>query len=79
MSCQLTTFLTQVDVPFIHRGDVVRLIDDMAEIFSLQKGHGEWVDDMALVSGAGYLSLLIYCCVFSVKSKLMGVGAHPSI
>lgn len=40
----------QVDVPFLHRGDVVRMIDDMANVYSLQKGHGEWVDDMALVS-----------------------------
>lgn len=40
----------QVDIPFIHRGDVVRIIDDIAKVFSLQKGHGEWVDDMALVS-----------------------------
>ena len=30
-------------------GDVVCVIDDMAEVFRLQKGHGEWADDMALV------------------------------
>ena len=28
----------------------MRMIDDMAKMYSLQKGHGEWVDDMALVS-----------------------------
>ena len=39
----------QVEVPFLHRGDVVRMIDDMAKVYSLQRGHGEWVDDMALV------------------------------
>ena len=43
-------YFTQVDVPFLHRGDVVRMIGDMAKVYSLQKGHGEWVDDMALVS-----------------------------
>jgi len=30
-------------------GNVVRVIDDMAEVFRLQKGHGEWTDNMALV------------------------------
>ena len=39
----------QVSIPLFQRGDVVRVIEDMAEVFSLQKGHGEWVDDMALV------------------------------
>lgn len=32
-------------------GDVVRMISDMAEVYRLQQGHGEWNDDMALVSG----------------------------
>ena len=31
-------------------GDVVRMISDMAEAYRLQQGHGEWNDDMALVS-----------------------------
>ena len=30
-------------------GDVVRIIDDMAEVHMLQDDHGGWVDDMALV------------------------------
>ena len=31
-------------------GDIVRMISDMAEAYRLQQGHGEWNDDMALVS-----------------------------
>ena len=44
--CQL---MLQVDMPSYEVGDVVRVIDDIAEVFRLQKGHGEWNDDMALV------------------------------
>ena len=36
-------------MPSYEVGDVVRVIDDIAEVFRLQKGHGEWNDDMALV------------------------------
>ncbi len=49
-TCKTLCNFIQVDVPFLHRGDVVRMIDDMAKVYSLQKDHGEWVDDMALVS-----------------------------
>ena len=38
-------------MPILEVGDVVRVIDDIAKVFQLQKGHGEWSDDMALVSG----------------------------
>lgn len=31
------------------KGDVVRMIDDMSQVYKLQEGHGEWTDDMALV------------------------------
>ena len=30
-------------------GDIVRVSDDMVKVHSLQPGHGEWNDDMALV------------------------------
>ena len=30
-------------------GDIVRISDDMVRVHSLQPGHGEWNDDMALV------------------------------
>lgn len=30
-------------------GDVVRILDDMVRVHSLQSGHGEWNDDIALV------------------------------
>ena len=36
-------------MPSYEVGDVVRVIDDIAETYRLQKGHGEWADDMALV------------------------------
>ena len=39
----------QVDVPIFYYGDVVRVIDDMALVCSLQEGHGGWNDDIALV------------------------------
>lgn len=39
----------QVDVPVLKVGDVVRLSDDMTEVRKLQKGHGEWVEGMAVV------------------------------
>ena len=42
----------QVDMPMLESGDVVRMISDMAEVYRLQQGHGEWNDDMALVSAA---------------------------
>lgn len=31
-------------------GDVIRIVDDIAEVHNLQENHGGWVDDMALVS-----------------------------
>ena len=42
----------QVDMPMLESGDVVRMLSDMAEVYQLQQGHGEWNDDMALVSAA---------------------------
>ena len=42
--------VAQVDIPGFECGDVVRMISDMAEAYRLQKGHGEWNDDMALVT-----------------------------
>lgn len=39
----------QVDTPVFSYGDVVRISDNMLKVHSLQAGHGEWNDDMALV------------------------------
>lgn len=39
----------QVDIPVFGYGEVVRILDDIAKVHSLQAGHGEWNDDMALV------------------------------
>jgi E3 ubiquitin-protein ligase mind-bomb len=47
----------KVDVPMFESGDVVRMISDMAEVYRLQQGHGEWNDDMALVSGTLLVSV----------------------
>lgn len=40
----------QVDIPVFEHGEVVRILDDIVKVHSLQPGHGEWNDDMALVS-----------------------------
>ena len=32
------------------RGDVVSVMDDMAEVTKLQQGHGEWNEHMAMVN-----------------------------
>lgn len=42
------------------KGDVVKVIDDMSTVYSLQEGHGGWVDDMALVSTCIISVLYIY-------------------
>lgn len=42
-------FYLQVDTPVFGYGDIVRISDDMVRVHSLQAGHGEWNDDMALV------------------------------
>ena len=42
----------QVEVqPAFKPGDVVRIMDDRAEVTKLQKGHGEWSEDMLNVRG----------------------------
>ena len=40
----------QVEGPDILPDDVIRVIDDMAEVHRLQQNFGGWEDDMALVS-----------------------------
>ena len=39
-----------MDCPSLQVGDVVRILDDMAEVMKLQQNHGEWAEEMALVS-----------------------------
>ena len=55
-------WFAQVDVPVFEPGDVVRMISDMAEVYRLQQGHGEWNDDMALVSGYRNCFLDVIIC-----------------
>ena len=60
----------QVEAPDLLPGDVVRVIDDMAEVHRLQKaGHG-WDDDMALVSIIMYST----CSYIIVHKVLLGLS-----
>ena len=58
----------QMDVPVFGYRDVVRVIDDMVQVYSLQDGHGGWNDDMALVNydrnTKRICSLPVLCCCF---------------
>ena len=47
-----SSMMTRVEGHAHQEGGVVRMIDDMSQVYNLQKGHGEWRDDMALVGGA---------------------------
>ena len=47
------------DVPVFRHGDMVRMIDDMPEVYSLQMGHGEWNDDMCLVRSSPWVRVHI--------------------
>ena len=40
----------QADIPRLWSSQVIRVIDDMAEVMKLQGGHGEWRDGMENVS-----------------------------
>ena len=46
-----TYVIVQAEMPSFSSGDVVRMLGDMAEVYRLQQGHGDWNDDMALVRG----------------------------
>ena len=43
--------------------DVVRVINDISQVHSLQDGHGGWSDDMALVSVCVCVCVCICVCV----------------
>lgn len=45
----LAPSLYQVTTSLFKAGDVVCVSDDMGEVCKLQKGHGEWAEDMAQV------------------------------
>lgn len=44
-----------MDVPIYQQGDLVQVIEDMVQVFSLQDGHGGWANDMSLVSSLATL------------------------
>lgn len=52
----------QQDLPNYKRGDVVRVMDDLAEVTKLQKGHGGWIDEMSYVSLSQYVVQNMYAC-----------------
>ena len=39
----------QVDTPMFRPGDVVFVMEDCAEVCKLQKGHGDWIEEMTAV------------------------------
>ena len=39
-------------------GDVVRVSSDREYVMKQQRGHGDWVESMAIVSGCGLIDLL---------------------
>ena len=43
-------FIAQVGIPRYQVGDIVRVMDDLAEVAKLQKNHGGWVEEMSDVS-----------------------------
>ena len=60
------THYVQQDLPSFEARDVVRVIDDIGEVFQLQKGHGEWSDDMALVRiSLDTCTLHLHACPFT--------------
>ena len=60
----------QADGPDILQDDVVRVIDDIAEVHRLQKDGRGWEDDMALVSGDSKLHVALYFGVSRVLFPL---------
>lgn len=52
--------VAQADIPRFAPGDVVRIMDDLAEVAKLQKNHGGWNEEMASVSK---LSLKQFTCL----------------
>ena len=50
--------------PAFKPGDVVRIMDDRAEVTKLQKGHGEWNEDMLDVSLLSTPNLDCFLCMY---------------
>ena len=59
----------QVEGPDILPDDVVRVIDDMAEVHRLQKDGRGWHDDMVLVSFVPFKSLAISSIVLCMQGS----------
>ena len=52
----------QVHCPVFRVSDVVYVMDDRGEVAKMQKGHGEWAEDMALVYTVH--ATLLYTCIY---------------
>ena len=54
-------------------GDVVRVSSDREYVMKQQRGHGDWVDSMAIVSGCGLIVLLAsYLFLFKELKEMKG-------
>ncbi len=59
-------------MPHHEVGEVVRIVDDIAEAYRLQKDHGGWNDDMALVR-------ILHTCIYTEESLWIGLATVHSL
>ena len=58
-----------MDTPHFTYGEVVKVLDDIAVVHQLQKGHGEWDDEMALVRhSCTSQTYILYVCMILAKT-----------
>ena len=60
--CVYIFLIYQVHCPVFRVSDVVYVMDDRGEVAKMQKGHGEWAEDMALVYTVHTTQLYIIIC-----------------
>ena len=63
-----------MNVPMFRAGDVVSIMEDRVEVSKLQKGHGEWREDMTAVSI--WICNRWYLEVFCSKPACLAVQKH---
>jgi len=69
----VVVFSLQVDGPMFRPGDVVSVMEDRAEVCKLQKGHGEWSEEMTavrnnlqkFVSQEIFIAILTSACIYA--------------
>lgn len=67
---------TFVQVEHFKTGDVVRILDDIAKVHTLQENHGGWVDDMALVGDNNTLLSLFLLALSTTVSGTSWSSCH---